>query len=151
MTALNAYYARLDHYTIHELVRHDPGVLSVLHDYYNNGELCSIDSINIWYKRFSGRASNFKGMLKSLYTDPEETIVAGIAGADLFEAAPYANIVNMKIHGIYSANAGGVVRVYSIKKAQFYSCYCLCWECALKLYWSIVLISCYGYGPSVKI
>ncbi|KIM93132.1 hypothetical protein OIDMADRAFT_61917 [Oidiodendron maius Zn] len=235
MTALNAYHARLDHYTIHELVRHDPGVLSVLHDYYDDGESRSIDGkelediqaespkpglmrrwypqtitsaywynvmisagtklstplpeygdrflssqagarvdiyildsgINIWHKRFSGRASNFKGMLKSPYTDPEETMVhhptanakftmyfptswriyadfrakldiwdnknrghgthvAGIAGADLFGAAPYANIVNVKTHGIYGANAGGVVRaildiieVHSTKKAQF--------------------------------
>ena len=36
--------------------------------------------------------------------------VAGIAGADVFGAAPYANIINVKTHGIYGANAGGVSR-----------------------------------------
>lgn len=43
MTALNSYHARLDPYTVHELVRHDPGVVSVLHDYYDDGESRSID------------------------------------------------------------------------------------------------------------
>jgi hypothetical protein len=36
--------------------------------------------------------------------------VAGIAGADVFGAAPYANIINVKTHGMYGANAGGVSR-----------------------------------------
>jgi hypothetical protein len=43
MAALNSYHARLDPYTVHELVRHDPGVVSVLHDYYDDGEPRAID------------------------------------------------------------------------------------------------------------
>ena len=43
LTALNSYRARLDPYTVHELVRHDPGVISVMHDFYDDGEPRVID------------------------------------------------------------------------------------------------------------
>jgi hypothetical protein len=43
MTTLNSYHARLDPYIVHELVRHDPGVVSVLHDYYDDGRPRAID------------------------------------------------------------------------------------------------------------
>lgn len=36
--------------------------------------------------------------------------VAGIAGADVFGAAPYANIINVKMHGKNGANAAAVAR-----------------------------------------
>jgi hypothetical protein len=52
--------------------------------------------------------------------------VADIAGADVFGAAPYANIINVKTHGMYGANAGGVSRgkpksLYKSKSLQLYS------------------------------
>lgn len=43
MIALNSYRARLDSYIIHRLVRYDPGVVSVLHDYYDDGEPRAFD------------------------------------------------------------------------------------------------------------
>lgn len=42
MAALNSYHARLDPSTVHELIRYDPGVVSVLHDYYDDGEPLAI-------------------------------------------------------------------------------------------------------------
>jgi hypothetical protein len=43
MTFVNSYHARLDPYTVHELVRHDPGVISVMRDFYHDEEPIAVD------------------------------------------------------------------------------------------------------------